>query len=108
INADCLGPFGILTDGRRARHAQSPQTKANANFDAAHTRASLHKSGGTVPDSLTVLLLTLRSASQNQTSGVDSLRLFLRLALGTIRNQEKTGLILPKILRLYQRAMKET
>src|SRR5258708_7110494 len=65
IDTNCFCPFSIIADGCRARHAQPPQTETNTNFDAAHVRVSLRKSGGTLPDSLTVILLTLWSASLN-------------------------------------------
>src|SRR4051812_42983199 len=58
INADRLSPFGVGADRLRTRHAEPPQTKANANFDGAHTKASLHKSARTLPDSRNVRPVT--------------------------------------------------
>ena len=55
INAQGLGPFGIGADRVRARHAEPPQAKAHSDFGAAHARASLRQSGGTLPERVWVM-----------------------------------------------------
>src|SRR4029453_7861005 len=66
INADRLSPFGVGADRLRPPHAEPPQTQANADFAGAHTKASLHKSAGTLPDSRNVKLLTSRRGWQTR------------------------------------------